>query len=81
MRVKSLPMLYVTFSNIVCVLGYQSPYILVSPSHVEQAAKDLDLVFGDQLREGDEEADLKGRQAVVRPTLSASSATRARTSS
>jgi hypothetical protein len=32
MRVKSLPMLYVTFSNIVCVLGYQSPYILVSPS-------------------------------------------------
>ncbi|KWU43266.1 DUF1751-domain-containing protein, partial [Rhodotorula sp. JG-1b] len=29
MRVKSLPMLYVTFSNIVCVLGYQSPYILV----------------------------------------------------
>lgn len=31
MRVKSLPMLYVTFSNIVCVLGYQSPYILVRP--------------------------------------------------
>ncbi|BGP55050.1 hypothetical protein JCM8202_000432 [Rhodotorula sphaerocarpa] len=29
MRVKSLPMLYVTFSNICCVLGYQSPYILV----------------------------------------------------
>jgi hypothetical protein len=29
MRVKSLPMLYVTFSNIVCILGYQSPYILV----------------------------------------------------
>ncbi|GAA5952772.1 hypothetical protein JCM21900_005796 [Sporobolomyces salmonicolor] len=29
MRVKSLPMLYVTFSNIVCVFGYQSPYILI----------------------------------------------------
>ncbi|GAA6007553.1 hypothetical protein JCM10207_006384 [Rhodosporidiobolus poonsookiae] len=29
MRVKSLPMLYVTFSNIACVLGYQSPYILI----------------------------------------------------
>lgn len=34
-RVKSLPMLYVTFSNIACVIGYQSPYILVrvSPPH------------------------------------------------
>ncbi|GAA5987266.1 hypothetical protein JCM11641_003387 [Rhodosporidiobolus odoratus] len=29
MRVKSLPMLYVTFSNIACVVGYQSPYILI----------------------------------------------------
>ncbi|BGP47508.1 hypothetical protein JCM10450v2_003363 [Rhodotorula kratochvilovae] len=29
MRVKSLPMLYVTFSNIACVIGYQSPYILI----------------------------------------------------
>ncbi|GAA5845030.1 hypothetical protein JCM9279_005410 [Rhodotorula babjevae] len=28
-RVKSLPMLYVTFSNIACVLGYISPYILI----------------------------------------------------
>ena len=26
---QSLPMLYVTFSNIACLLGYQSPYILV----------------------------------------------------
>ncbi|GAA6059802.1 hypothetical protein JCM10212_003697 [Sporobolomyces blumeae] len=29
MRVKSLPMLYVTFSNVACLLGYQSPYILI----------------------------------------------------
>ncbi|GAA6035830.1 hypothetical protein JCM8097_005727 [Rhodosporidiobolus ruineniae] len=29
MRVKSLPMLYVTFSNIACLIGYQSPYILI----------------------------------------------------
>ncbi|GAA5994619.1 uncharacterized protein JCM10292_002171 [Rhodotorula paludigena] len=29
MRVKSLPMLYVTVSNVACVLGYQSPYILI----------------------------------------------------
>ncbi|GAA5829920.1 hypothetical protein JCM11251_007932 [Rhodosporidiobolus azoricus] len=29
MRVKSLPMLYVTFSNIACVIGYQSPWILI----------------------------------------------------
>jgi len=41
-RVKSLPMLYVTFSNIACVLGYISPYILVRPSssshvHLEHA--------------------------------------------
>ncbi|KAF8323038.1 DUF1751-domain-containing protein [Clavulina sp. PMI_390] len=28
-RVKRLPMLYVTFSNIMCILGYQSPYILI----------------------------------------------------
>lgn len=35
-------------------------------AHVEQTAKDLDLVFGNQLRERNEEADLEGRQAVVR---------------
>ncbi|GAA5941741.1 uncharacterized protein JCM15063_002658 [Sporobolomyces koalae] len=29
MRVKSLPMAYVTFSNVACLLGYQSPYILI----------------------------------------------------
>ncbi|KAM0752940.1 DUF1751-domain-containing protein [Meredithblackwellia eburnea MCA 4105] len=28
-RVKSLPMLYVTVSNIACIAGYQSPYILI----------------------------------------------------
>ncbi|GAA5956512.1 hypothetical protein JCM3765_003468 [Sporobolomyces pararoseus] len=28
-RVKSLPMAYVTFSNVACLLGYQSPYILI----------------------------------------------------
>ncbi|KAL8293554.1 hypothetical protein RQP46_000255 [Phenoliferia psychrophenolica] len=28
-RVKSLPMLYVTVSNVACVIGYQSPYILI----------------------------------------------------
>ncbi|KAF9513593.1 hypothetical protein BS47DRAFT_1296004 [Hydnum rufescens UP504] len=28
-RIKRLPMLYVTFSNIMCILGYQSPYILI----------------------------------------------------
>lgn len=38
---------------------------------MEQAAKDLDLVFGDQLGEGDEEADLEGRQAVVRHAVAA----------
>ncbi|GAA5916661.1 hypothetical protein JCM6882_001574 [Rhodosporidiobolus microsporus] len=29
MRVKSLPMLYVTFSNVACLIGYQSPWILI----------------------------------------------------
>ncbi|KAM0789129.1 hypothetical protein ACM66B_003182 [Microbotryomycetes sp. NB124-2] len=29
MRVKSLPMLYVTVSNVACLLGYQSPWILI----------------------------------------------------
>ncbi|GAA5875441.1 hypothetical protein JCM8547_004406 [Rhodosporidiobolus lusitaniae] len=29
MRVKSLPMLYVTFSNVACLVGYQSPWILI----------------------------------------------------
>ncbi|KAK4052530.1 hypothetical protein OIO90_004297 [Microbotryomycetes sp. JL221] len=29
MRVKSLPMLYVTVSNIACLIGYQSPWILI----------------------------------------------------
>ncbi|KAF8338281.1 eukaryotic integral membrane protein-domain-containing protein [Cantharellus anzutake] len=28
-RVKRLPMLYVTFSTIMCILGFQSPYILI----------------------------------------------------
>ncbi|ORY74510.1 eukaryotic integral membrane protein-domain-containing protein [Leucosporidium creatinivorum] len=28
-RVKSLPMLYVTVSNVACLIGYQSPYILI----------------------------------------------------
>lgn len=28
-RVKSLPMIYVTISNVACLLGYQSPYILI----------------------------------------------------
>ncbi|KAE8266716.1 hypothetical protein A4X09_0g5625 [Tilletia walkeri] len=28
-QVKGLPMLYVTFSNIMCVLGYSSPFILI----------------------------------------------------
>jgi len=28
-RVKRLPMLYVTFSMIMCLIGYQSPYILI----------------------------------------------------
>ncbi|MBW0485187.1 hypothetical protein O181_024902 [Austropuccinia psidii MF-1] len=28
-RVKNLPMLYVMFSNIMCLLGYQSPFILI----------------------------------------------------
>ncbi|KAG8716939.1 hypothetical protein FRC08_008512 [Ceratobasidium sp. 394] len=28
-RVKSLPMAYVTFSNIMCILGYQAPFILI----------------------------------------------------
>lgn len=29
LKVKSLPMLYVTFSNIMCLIGYQSPFILI----------------------------------------------------
>ncbi|QRV97519.1 integral membrane family protein [Ceratobasidium sp. AG-Ba] len=29
MRVKSLPMAYVTFSNIMCIIGYQAPFILI----------------------------------------------------
>lgn len=29
MRVRDLPMLYVTFSNITCLLGYTSPFILI----------------------------------------------------
>jgi len=29
MRVKRLPMLYVTFSNIMCIVGYQVPFILI----------------------------------------------------
>ncbi|KAG8999769.1 hypothetical protein FRB94_005943 [Tulasnella sp. JGI-2019a] len=29
MRVKQLPMLYVGFSNVMCIIGYQSPYILI----------------------------------------------------
>lgn len=28
-RVRDLPMLYVTFSNVICVLGYPSPFILI----------------------------------------------------
>jgi len=28
-RVKQLPMLYVGFSNVMCLIGYQSPYILI----------------------------------------------------
>ncbi|KAG8740530.1 hypothetical protein FRC10_004180 [Ceratobasidium sp. 414] len=28
-RVKSLPMAYVTFSNIMCIIGYQAPFILI----------------------------------------------------
>lgn len=28
-RVKRLPMLYVTFSNIMCIVGYQVPFILI----------------------------------------------------
>ncbi|UZJ51009.1 hypothetical protein CBS101457_000329 [Exobasidium rhododendri] len=28
-RVRDLPMMYVTFSNIICVLGYPSPFILI----------------------------------------------------
>jgi len=29
MRVKQIPMLYVGFSNVMCVVGFQSPYILI----------------------------------------------------
>ncbi|EPQ28994.1 uncharacterized protein PFL1_03284 [Pseudozyma flocculosa PF-1] len=29
LRVKDLPMLYVTFSNIACIVGYTSPFILI----------------------------------------------------
>lgn len=29
MRVRDLPMLYVTFSNVTCLLGYTSPFILI----------------------------------------------------
>lgn len=29
LRVKQLPMLYVTFSNVMVLLGYQSPFILI----------------------------------------------------
>ncbi|KAN0060480.1 hypothetical protein ACQY0O_007811 [Thecaphora frezii] len=29
LRVKDLPMLYVTFSNVACILGYTSPFILI----------------------------------------------------
>ncbi|KNZ57773.1 uncharacterized protein VP01_2077g6 [Puccinia sorghi] len=28
-RVKNLPMIYVTFSNVMCIIGYQSPFILI----------------------------------------------------
>lgn len=28
-RVKTLPMAYVTYSNIMCILGYQAPFILI----------------------------------------------------
>ncbi|KAG8903318.1 hypothetical protein FRB99_003450 [Tulasnella sp. 403] len=28
-RIKRLPMIYVGFSNVMCILGYQSPYILI----------------------------------------------------
>lgn len=28
-RVKNLPMIYVTFSNIMCIIGFQSPFILI----------------------------------------------------
>jgi len=29
MRVKRLPMLYVAFSNVMCIIGYQSPFLLI----------------------------------------------------
>jgi hypothetical protein len=29
LRVKQIPMLYVTFSNIMVLIGYQSPFILI----------------------------------------------------
>ena len=29
LRVKQLPMLYVTLSNVMCLIGYQSPFILI----------------------------------------------------
>lgn len=31
-RVRDLPMAYVTFSNVICVLGYPSPFILIQVS-------------------------------------------------
>lgn len=48
MRVKSLPMLYVTVSNVACVLGYQSPYILVrlSDSTICPALTDAPMSLG-----------------------------------
>ncbi|KAB5591346.1 Transmembrane protein [Ceratobasidium theobromae] len=29
LRVKTLPMAYVTYSNVMCILGYQAPFILI----------------------------------------------------
>ena len=34
-------------------------------ANLDEPAKDLDLVLGDELGEGDEEADLEGLQSVV----------------
>lgn len=29
LRVKKLPMLYVGFSNVMCIIGFQSPFLLI----------------------------------------------------
>ena len=46
LRVKQLPMLYVGVSNVACILGYQSPFLLIQ---VRPARHSIPLTLTDRL--------------------------------